>query len=184
MSLLSSSSLSLSLKIPTEGSPLRIQSKPHFSSHSEVCFGVRDLIFGLSTQVSAMTASAESARTRTGRRPCIGARGAVFLLWVAVVFSVELILLLAVQDKSTTATTSRSISPEMSAQIGATTSSDRSAASSVKSLPRKAKTFHAVTVHAPSNPSSDELANANGDPDPLYEEDKRIIHTGPNPLHN
>ncbi|KAK3442612.1 hypothetical protein EUGRSUZ_B02911 [Eucalyptus grandis] len=131
-----------------------------------------------------MTASAESARTRTGRRHCIGARSAVFLLWVVVVFSAELILLLAVQDKSTRATTSRSVSSEASDKIGATTSSDRSAATRVRSLPRKAKTFHAVTVRAPSNPSSDELANGSGDPDTVYEEDKRIIHTGPNPLHN
>lgn len=132
-----------------------------------------------------MTASAESARTRTGRRHCIGARSAVFLLWVVLVFSAELILLLAVQDKSTRATTaSRSVSSETSGEIGATTSSDRSAAISVKSLPRKAKTFRAVTVHAPSNASRDEFAHANGDPDTVYEEDKRIVHTGPNPLHN
>ncbi|KAF8040155.1 hypothetical protein BT93_B2395 [Corymbia citriodora subsp. variegata] len=125
-----------------------------------------------------MTASAECARTRTGRRHCIGARSAVFLLWVVVVFSAELILLLAVQDKTTRGTTSRSVSPTPTA------SSDRSAAGTVKSLPRKAKTFHPVTVHAPSNASGDELANASGDPDTVYEEDKRIIHTGPNPLHN
>ncbi|KAI6686069.1 hypothetical protein NL676_031982 [Syzygium grande] len=132
-----------------------------------------------------MTTSAAPARIRTGRRHCIGARSAVFLLWVLVVFSAELILLLAVQDKSTRVTTSRSVSSETSDKIGATTtSSDRSAAGSVKSLPRKAKTFHAVTVHAPSNPSSDEVANATEDPDKVYEEDKRIIHTGPNPLHN
>ncbi|KAI3410271.1 uncharacterized protein J3R85_018877 [Psidium guajava] len=131
-----------------------------------------------------MTASAESARTRTGRRHCIGVRSAVFLLWVVLVFSAELILLLAVQDKSTRATTDGSVSSKTCGEIGATTSSDGSAAISVKSLPRKLKTFHAVTVHAPSNPSTGELADANGDPDKVYEEDKRIIHTGPNPLHN
>lgn len=52
----------------------------------------------------------------------------------------------------------------------------------VKSLPRKARFFE-TWFHAP--PSQDQpLDIGKGDPDTVYEDDKRIIHTGPNPLHN
>ncbi|KAK4842768.1 hypothetical protein QYF36_027384 [Acer negundo] len=52
---------------------------------------------------------------------------------------------------------------------------------SIKSPPRKARFFHSTddndeSFHAPPNMEKD--------PDSLYEDDKRIIHTGPNPLHN
>ncbi|PKI57289.1 hypothetical protein CRG98_022328 [Punica granatum] len=50
---------------------------------------------------------------------------------------------------------------------------------------RKSRFFSTVSVvHMPT--SSPPLAGPSVDPDPnkLYEEDKRIIHTGPNPLHN
>ncbi|KAK2635405.1 hypothetical protein Ddye_030197 [Dipteronia dyeriana] len=52
---------------------------------------------------------------------------------------------------------------------------------SFKSPPRKARFFHSTdnddeSFHAPPTMEKD--------PDSLYEDDKRIIHTGPNPLHN
>jgi len=53
----------------------------------------------------------------------------------------------------------------------------------VKSLPRKARVFETGSLHA--SPNQDQPVNIDGgDPDALYEDDKRIIHTGPNPLHN
>ncbi|KAH8500624.1 hypothetical protein H0E87_015815 [Populus deltoides] len=52
----------------------------------------------------------------------------------------------------------------------------------VKSLPRKARFFE-TRFHAP--PSQDQPLDIDkGDPETVYEDDKRIIHTGPNPLHN
>ncbi|KAK4763448.1 hypothetical protein SAY87_012886 [Trapa incisa] len=41
-------------------------------------------------------------------------------------------------------------------------------------------------VHAPISAASVPHVSINDkqDPDKLYEEDKRLIHTGPNPLHN
>ncbi|KAH7570968.1 hypothetical protein JRO89_XS05G0232100 [Xanthoceras sorbifolium] len=58
----------------------------------------------------------------------------------------------------------------------------------IKSPPsRKARFFHSdESFHAP--PTSAQLlereANSNNPDNSLYEDDKRIIHTGPNPLHN
>jgi hypothetical protein len=53
----------------------------------------------------------------------------------------------------------------------------------VKSLPRKARVFETGSVHA--SPNQDQPVNIDGgDPDAVYEDDKRTIHTGPNPLHN
>ena len=52
----------------------------------------------------------------------------------------------------------------------------------VKSLPRKARFFE-TQFHA--SPSQDQPSSIDkGDPGAVYEDDKRIIHTGPNPLHN
>lgn len=54
--------------------------------------------------------------------------------------------------------------------------------------PRKARFFDAASnsFHAPS--SSAEFGGGNGSDDPdtstVYGDDKRIVHTGPNPLHN
>uniref|UniRef100_A0A6M2E7S6 Uncharacterized protein n=1 Tax=Populus davidiana TaxID=266767 RepID=A0A6M2E7S6_9ROSI len=53
----------------------------------------------------------------------------------------------------------------------------------VKSLPRKARFFETGSLQA--SPNQDQPVNIDGgDPDAVYEDDKRIIHTGPNPLHN
>ncbi|KAF9677431.1 hypothetical protein SADUNF_Sadunf08G0107000 [Salix dunnii] len=52
----------------------------------------------------------------------------------------------------------------------------------VKSQPRKARFFE-TQFHA--SPSQDQPSDIDkGDPGTVYEDDKRIIHTGPNPLHN
>ncbi|EOY00992.1 Clavata3/esr-related 16, putative [Theobroma cacao] len=48
-----------------------------------------------------------------------------------------------------------------------------------RSPPRKARFFDTASFHAPSSSVGNE-----GDPDTLYGDDKRIVHTGPNPLHN
>ncbi|XVF43618.1 hypothetical protein PTKIN_Ptkin02bG0054700 [Pterospermum kingtungense] len=54
---------------------------------------------------------------------------------------------------------------------------------SFRSLPRKARFFDtANSFQAPS--SSVQVAGNEGDPDTVYGDDKRIVHTGPNPLHN
>ncbi|KDP38067.1 hypothetical protein JCGZ_04710 [Jatropha curcas] len=62
----------------------------------------------------------------------------------------------------------------------------------IKSLPRKLKLLEiqskTTSFHVPSpNPvvkSSSSLSTKDADGDLTYENDKRIIHTGPNPLHN
>ncbi|XP_059446625.1 CLAVATA3/ESR (CLE)-related protein 17 [Corylus avellana] len=62
----------------------------------------------------------------------------------------------------------------------------------IRSPPARKERFSETTApplfHAPSSstaPAQQLLGGAkNGDPDTLYGDDKRIIHTGPNPLHN
>lgn len=48
------------------------------------------------------------------------------------------------------------------------------------STPRKARIFGTASVHGLAS-SPDKLDE---DPDMLYGEEKRLVHTGPNPLHN
>lgn len=48
------------------------------------------------------------------------------------------------------------------------------------STPRKARFFGTASVHGLAS-SPDKLDE---DPDMPYGEDKRLVHTGPNPLHN
>lgn len=52
--------------------------------------------------------------------------------------------------------------------------------SPLTSRSKKDMFFTVTTVHPPL-PSSEDLL---GTPDKLFEEDKRLVHTGPNPLHN
>ncbi|KAM0961177.1 hypothetical protein ACFX13_020917 [Malus domestica] len=57
----------------------------------------------------------------------------------------------------------------------------------MSSQPRKTRFLGTVSFYAPSNSPSHHvhhLPATNGDPDKLYGEDKRKVHTGPNPLHN
>ncbi|KAK8526250.1 hypothetical protein V6N13_017303 [Hibiscus sabdariffa] len=54
--------------------------------------------------------------------------------------------------------------------------------SSTFHLPRKAQFLDTTAFHAPSRLS--QFGGDEFDPDTVYEDDKRIVHTGPNPLHN
>ncbi|KAI4379102.1 hypothetical protein MLD38_005439 [Melastoma candidum] len=51
------------------------------------------------------------------------------------------------------------------------------------SLPRKVNRFRAPVTHA-KLPRSRGRGDEHREREPLYEDNKRIIHTGPNPLHN
>ncbi|ONI31728.1 hypothetical protein PRUPE_1G327000 [Prunus persica] len=57
----------------------------------------------------------------------------------------------------------------------------------MRSPSRKTRFPGKVSFYAPSStPSHDvhHFVGINGGPDKLYGDDKRIVHTGPNPLHN
>ncbi|KAK8529239.1 hypothetical protein V6N13_102175 [Hibiscus sabdariffa] len=54
--------------------------------------------------------------------------------------------------------------------------------SSTFHLPRKAQFLDTAAFHAPSSLS--QFGGDEFDPHTVYEDDKRIVHTGPNPLHN
>ncbi|PRQ40940.1 hypothetical protein RchiOBHm_Chr4g0441591 [Rosa chinensis] len=94
--------------------------------------------------------------------------GLILLLWV--------VLILA-QTTTSVFVGHNSISGQESATTGRL----------ISSPPRKARFHDKVSFHAPSStPSREFFARIHGgDPaDKLYGEDKRIVHTGPNPLHN
>ncbi|KAK9063686.1 hypothetical protein SSX86_017557 [Deinandra increscens subsp. villosa] len=46
------------------------------------------------------------------------------------------------------------------------------------------KQFHAANVTVSSQPPVGKSANGDQEANNVFDEDKRIIHTGPNPLHN
>ncbi|XVF02856.1 hypothetical protein REPUB_Repub04eG0210600 [Reevesia pubescens] len=97
-------------------------------------------------------------KTRRGRYSS-GARAALFFLWIILIFS-QLILHFALHEEAS--------------------STDHQ---SFRSPPRKVRFFdNTASFHAPS--SSSQFAENEGDPDTIYGDDKRIVHTGPNPLHN
>lgn len=60
----------------------------------------------------------------------------------------------------------------------------------IRSPPRKDRFSQTPLFHAPSTssisttPGQAGAATINGDSDTVYGDEKRIIHTGPNPLHN
>ena len=93
-------------------------------------------------------------KTKGGRYS--GARAAVFFLWIILIFS-QLGLHFSVHEEA---------------------SSDQF----FRSPQWKARFFDTASLHAPS--SSAQFAGHEGDPDTVYGNDKRIVHTGPNPLHN
>ncbi|CAK7326746.1 unnamed protein product [Dovyalis caffra] len=69
------------------------------------------------------------------------------------------------------------------AQLGFLLSVHEETGKLVKSLPRKVRFSETQSFHGP--PTHDQPVDIDGrDPDTVYEDDKRIIHTGPNPLHN
>ncbi|XVE85425.1 hypothetical protein DITRI_Ditri17bG0090100 [Diplodiscus trichospermus] len=85
-----------------------------------------------------------------------GARAAVFFFWIILIFS-QLRLHFALHEEA---------------------SNDQS----FRSPPRNARFFDTSFFHAPS--SSAQFDGNEGDPHAVYGDDKRIVHTGPNPLHN
>ncbi|KAF2305511.1 hypothetical protein GH714_006074 [Hevea brasiliensis] len=91
-----------------------------------------------------------------GRRNATGGRAAiVFFLWVLLILG-QLGLFYAVHEET---------------------------GKLVKSLPRKVRFLETQSFHAsPSQVQSS--VDIEGDSDTVYADDKRIIHTGPNPLHN
>ncbi|KAI4313771.1 hypothetical protein L6164_026726 [Bauhinia variegata] len=104
---------------------------------------------------------------RERERRVFGARAAIFFLWVILVSAI-ISLVLSIHNESTSSNSN---------------SSSRSY--SIRPQRRERALFH-----APSSPLSTTHAQvlarngAKSDADTLYGDNKRIIHTGPNPLHN
>ncbi|XVE92016.1 hypothetical protein REPUB_Repub01dG0060900 [Reevesia pubescens] len=87
-----------------------------------------------------------------GARYSSGAGAAVFFLWIILIFS-QLGLYFSAHEEASTSSTK-----------------------SVRSPPRKARFFDtSASFHAPS--SSAQFAGNEGDPDTVYGDDKRIVHT-------
>ncbi|GAV63124.1 hypothetical protein CFOL_v3_06645 [Cephalotus follicularis] len=92
-----------------------------------------------------------------GRRQAAGAIAVLFLMWVVLVLA-QLGLFFAFHE-----------------DIGRLLTSHQ--------LPRKARfLLETQSLHAPPKPA--QLVDYEGHPSNLYADEKRIIHTGPNPLHN
>ncbi|XP_043700202.1 CLAVATA3/ESR (CLE)-related protein 17 [Telopea speciosissima] len=94
------------------------------------------------------------------RRRCSEGKIAIFCLWVFL-FLPQLSLL---------------------ATVAAVGGGDNVNGKPVWSLPRRARFLDLASIPVASSP--DTLEVNNGDVGALYGEDKRKIHTGPNPLHN
>ncbi|CAK9154751.1 unnamed protein product [Ilex paraguariensis] len=103
-----------------------------------------------------MTVSSEEERTRGGRRRHATARIALFFFFIVLIFS-QLFSSFAQNDK-----------------VGG----------SGQSPARKTRVFGTVPVHAASIPPTHLSGTDDDDSDDIYDDDKRIVHTGPNPLHN
>lgn len=88
--------------------------------------------------------------------------GLILLLWIVLIL----------------AQTTTSVSVAHSSISGHESTTTRRLLISTYSPPRKARVHGKVWFHAPSStPSRDFFAG-------VYGEDKRLVHTGPNPLHN
>ncbi|KAG5010840.1 hypothetical protein JHK87_019355 [Glycine soja] len=112
-------------------------------------------------------------RERTRERRLSWARVAIFFLWVILVFSLISLFFSINNERRTRTRTSHSIPP-------------------------KRRSFSRTLFHTPSRRTTTTttkktklvVSSKNGDDrDPhhttnLYGDEKRIIHTGPNPLHN
>ncbi|KAB1205729.1 CLAVATA3/ESR (CLE)-related protein 17 [Morella rubra] len=86
------------------------------------------------------------------------AKIAVFLLWVIIIFT-QISLNFAAQE-------------EYSSRF-------------IRAPPPRNDPFSETPLfHAPSSNPAQVVASTNGGQDTLYGDEKRIIHTGPNPLHN
>ncbi|KAL4612583.1 hypothetical protein ACB092_08G210300 [Castanea dentata] len=75
-------------------------------------------------------------------------------------------------------------------QISFCLAADEEVGKFIRSPPSKDRFSQTPLFHAPSTSSSSTspgqagAATINGDSDTVYGDEKRIIHTGPNPLHN
>ncbi|WVZ24417.1 hypothetical protein V8G54_002961, partial [Vigna mungo] len=116
-------------------------------------------------------------RERTRERRLSWARLAIFVLWVILVFSL-ISLFFSMDKESKTTTTSSTPTP-------------RTRTTHLL----KQRSFSRILFHTPSSSSSSSSRSyypqqkskvVERDPHPtnIYGDDKRIIHTGPNPLHN
>ncbi|BAT74896.1 hypothetical protein LR48_Vigan02g165800 [Vigna angularis] len=116
-------------------------------------------------------------RERTRERRLSWARLAIFVLWVILVFSL-ISLFFSMDKESKTTTTSSTPIPRTSHLL-------------------KQRSFSRTLFHTPSSSSSSSSSSRSYytqqkskvvEHDPhrtnIYGDDKRIIHTGPNPLHN
>lgn len=113
----------------------------------------------ISTRKSAMIGLRERERTRE-RRVSL-ARAGILLLWVMLVFALIVTLFFSINNE---------------------TKNNNNNHSNIRLL--RQRTFNkALLSHAPSKQRTRARSTTNVG-DPLYGDDKRLIHTGPNPLHN
>ncbi|KAK7368247.1 hypothetical protein VNO80_10271 [Phaseolus coccineus] len=115
-------------------------------------------------------------RERTRERRLSWARLAIFFLWVILVFSLISLFFSMDKESKTTRTTST------------TTSRTRTRTNHLL----KGRSLTRTLFHSPSSSSSSssypqqktKVVERDPHHTTLYGDDKRIIHTGPNPLHN
>jgi len=119
----------------------------------------------ISTTKSAMIGLRERERTRE-RRVSL-ARAGILLLWVMLVFALIVTLFFSINNET----------------------KNNNNHSNIRLL--RQRTFNkALLSHAPSKQRTrtthhhDQARTTTNVGDPLYGDDKRLIHTGPNPLHN
>ncbi|GMY18616.1 CLAVATA3/ESR (CLE)-related protein 16-like [Fagus crenata] len=104
-----------------------------------------------------MRVPSEGSRAR-GNTTTTTSSSAIFLLWVILIFT-QISLCFAADHEET--------------------------GWFIRSPPRRERFSETPLFHAPSSSISPGQAVAtNGDSDTIYGDDKRVIHTGPNPLHN
>ncbi|KAM1942070.1 hypothetical protein ACFX15_010589 [Malus domestica] len=123
-------------------------------------------------KVGAMRAAGEGGTRKGSRNGRREARSiAIFIFCVVLIFAQTSNLMVF----ASTPTTSTSHDNEWTGRI-------------MRSSPqRKARFLGKVSFYAPSSSPSHHvhrLPAINGDPGKPYGDDKRIVHTGPNPLHN
>uniref|UniRef100_A0A5B7AUJ8 Putative Clavata3/esr-related 16 n=1 Tax=Davidia involucrata TaxID=16924 RepID=A0A5B7AUJ8_DAVIN len=100
------------------------------------------------------TVSTQGVRTRRRIRN-VRAKIAVFFFWVILIFT----------------------------QLCLSSAEHNDIGRSSRSPARNARFFNTASSHAASSPPQFDGSGDN-DSDTLYGEDKRLVHTGPNPLHN
>ncbi|KAE9597300.1 hypothetical protein Lalb_Chr16g0385091 [Lupinus albus] len=114
----------------------------------------------------------ERERTRENRR-LSWVKAAIFFLWVILVFAL-ISLFLSIHNESTSRKCRRNLTIKPP---------------SPKPFPQREHSFRKTFFHASSSSitttqervMSTDISDQN---DPLYGDEKRLIHTGPNPLHN